>query len=90
MRTPQPTTLITLSGPAGSVDVAARSDRPLHELASAVKLGLGSGPVIAGHYRVGADPKEASLHATLNDLGALDGDAIVYYDDPQPDRRELP
>ncbi len=80
MTTPNPGILITLQGPGGTLDVAARTDRALHELASATAttLGLPAAPIVAGHYRVGAEGKSVLLTATLAEIGALDGDAIVY------------
>ncbi len=84
MSTPNPAILITLQGPDGTVDIAARTDRALHELvtATATMLGLPDVPIVAGHYRVGAQPQAVDLTATLAEIGALDGDAIVYYPAP--------
>lgn len=84
MNTPNPAILITLQGPDGTVDIAARTDRALHELvtATATILGLPNTPIVAGHYRVGAQPRPVDLTATLADIGALDGDAIIYYPAP--------
>lgn len=84
MNTPNPAILITLQGPGGAVDIAARTDRAIHELvtATATILGMPNAPIVAGHYRVGAKPQAVDLTATLADIGALDGDAIVYYPAP--------
>ena len=84
MTTPNPAILITLQGPDGTVDIAARTDRALAELVTATAhlLGLPAVPIVAGHYRVGARPQAVDLTATLAEIGALDGDAIVYYPAP--------
>lgn len=82
----EPAILLSLSGPAATVDIAARSDRPLTDPAATVAttLGLGDHRWHAACHRVAASPRQIEPGATLAEAGVLDGDLIWLSPLPDP------
>jgi hypothetical protein len=73
--------LVTLVGPGGQMDVAARADVPIEEL-----LGTVGGVIVPGARplaatlapgRGGERPRPLALHSGLSASGVVDGDTVV-------------